>query len=156
MTVRAPLDFQSVRSKVSALIAAENLPPHFVSIVERWYVPIAARVADTHAQQDRPILVSVSGAQGSGKSTLTTLVRLLLKEIWQLKAVDVSLDDFYPTHAERQQLAQDVHPLLATRGVPSHHYPGLNDSKECLVSTLLYALFVAGLCVLFPTLLTQT
>ena len=121
MTVRAPLDFQSVRSKVSALIAAENLPPHFVSIVERWYVPIAARVADTHAQQDRPILVSVSCAQGSGKSTLTTLVRLLLKEIWQLNAVDVSLDDFYLTHAERQQLAQDVHPLLATRGVPGTH-----------------------------------
>ena len=33
----------------------------------------------------------------------------------------MSLDDFYLTGAKRQQLAREVHPLLATRGVPGTH-----------------------------------
>jgi len=31
------------------------------------------------------------------------------------------LDDFYKTRSERNQLAQDMHPLLKTRGVPGTH-----------------------------------
>ena len=33
----------------------------------------------------------------------------------------LSLDDFYLTKAERESLAQRVHPLFATRGVPGTH-----------------------------------
>ena len=33
----------------------------------------------------------------------------------------LSLDDLYLTHAERLQLAAEVHPLFATRGVPGTH-----------------------------------
>jgi len=33
----------------------------------------------------------------------------------------LSLDDFYLGHAARLQLARDIHPLLATRGVPGTH-----------------------------------
>ena len=36
-------------------------------------------------------------------------------------AVAVSLDDFYLTRAQRIELAQTVHPLLRTRGVPGTH-----------------------------------
>lgn len=48
------------------------------------------------------------------------LVMLLQKE-HQLKAVCVSIDDFYHTRAQRQALASDIHPLLITRGVPGTH-----------------------------------
>ena len=33
----------------------------------------------------------------------------------------LSLDDLYLPKAERLRLARDVHPLLATRGVPGTH-----------------------------------
>ena len=33
----------------------------------------------------------------------------------------LSIDDLYLSHQQRQQLAQDTHPLLATRGVPGTH-----------------------------------
>ena len=38
-----------------------------------------------------------------------------------MNTVALSLDDFYLTHSERQALAASIHPLLATRGVPSTH-----------------------------------
>jgi D-glycerate 3-kinase len=48
-----------------------------------------------------------------------------LQLIWnrglQLSVLGFSLDDLYLTRAERRLLAQQVHPLLATRGVPGTH-----------------------------------
>jgi D-glycerate 3-kinase len=38
-----------------------------------------------------------------------------------LNAINLSIDDFYLTRADREMLARTVHPLLATRGVPGTH-----------------------------------
>ena len=59
----------------------------------------------------------IVGLQGSGKSTLAGQVAALAASRG-LKAAVVSLDDFYLGRQQRQQLAQEVHPLLATL-VPS-------------------------------------
>jgi D-glycerate 3-kinase len=45
----------------------------------------------------------------------------VLEENHQLNTVQLSLDDFYLTRAERKHLAGSVHPLLETRGVPGTH-----------------------------------
>ena len=65
-------------------------------------------------------IVAISGSQGSGKSTLA---RILVKQLHALgkTAACVSLDDFYLPKQARAKLAQEVHPLLATRGVPGTH-----------------------------------
>jgi D-glycerate 3-kinase len=64
--------------------------------------------------------LGISGAQGSGKSTLTrALAEALAGE--GLRVATLSLDDLYLTRAARQQLAVEVHPLFATRGVPGTH-----------------------------------
>ena len=65
--------------------------------------------------------LGVSGAQGSGKSTFSLLLADLLREVFKLDGLVLSLDDFYLTREERRQLARDVHPLLETRGVPGTH-----------------------------------
>ena len=68
----------------------------------------------------RPFVLGVSGLQGSGKSTLAAaLVAEAGHRGWG--AVALSLDDVYLTHAERDALGRDVHPLLRTRGVPGTH-----------------------------------
>lgn len=69
-------------------------------------------------ESPRPFVLGISGLQGSGKSTLAAR---LIENARDLGAVTLSLDDFYFTRAERQDLAQRVHPLLATRGVPGTH-----------------------------------
>lgn len=81
---------------------------------------ICERIAAAHERLSRPILVGFSGPQGSGKTTTCARLRDRL-EARGLRAVILALDDFYLTRAERQALARDVHPLLATRGVPGTH-----------------------------------
>jgi D-glycerate 3-kinase len=66
-------------------------------------------------------IVGLSGAQGTGKSTLAWLLCDLLCHGFGKRAVVVSLDDYYLSRAERATLAAQVHPLLVTRGVPGTH-----------------------------------
>lgn len=103
---------------LAGFLAAERLPATYAETVETVALPLAERIASSV----RPggIVVGVCGSQASGKSTLTAVVRRLL-EARGLKVALFSLDDIYLTHAERQALARDVHPLLATRGVPGTH-----------------------------------
>jgi D-glycerate 3-kinase len=78
--------------------------------------------ASLHSRDEgaSPWLIGLSGLQGSGKSTLAAqLVELATGR--GLFALALSIDDFYFGRAERQRLARDVHPLLATRGVPGTH-----------------------------------
>lgn len=65
--------------------------------------------------KDRPPLIAVVGAQGSGK---TTLARAAAE---RFGGAQISLDDVYLTLAERQAQARDRHPLLITRGPPGTH-----------------------------------
>jgi D-glycerate 3-kinase len=65
-------------------------------------------------------VLGLCGAQGSGKTTLArSVMRLCARR--GIAAATLSLDDLYLTHRERQRLAREVHPLLATRGVPGTH-----------------------------------
>lgn len=76
--------------------------------------------SDLRAKSRGPVVIGISGAQGTGKSTLATM--LVAKFCAQgLSAAAVSLDDYYLSKAQRQQLAQTIHPLLAQRGVPGTH-----------------------------------
>jgi D-glycerate 3-kinase len=68
---------------------------------------------------DRPPLIGIVGAQGSGK---TTLARASAE---RFGAAQISIDDVYLTRTEREALARDVHPLLVTRGPPGTHDLGL-------------------------------
>lgn len=80
----------------------------------------AALVAERIAGLARPALVGLNGAQGAGKSTLAKLIVADLDRRG-LHCALLSLDDFYLRKAEREQLAREVHPLCATRGVPGTH-----------------------------------
>lgn len=105
--------------RIDRLIEAEALPSDYWQIVDRWWAPLAEEIA-RRASERTSLIVGINGAQGSGKSTLCRFLELLLKDRG-LHAVALSLDDLYLTRSERTALAQEVHPLLATRGVPGTH-----------------------------------
>lgn len=62
-----------------------------------------------------PPLIAIVGAQGSGK---TTLARAAAE---RFGGVQISIDDVYLTRAQREAMAEDVHPLFLTRGPPGTH-----------------------------------
>lgn len=63
---------------------------------------------------------AIAGLQGSGKSTLAAQVAGLAQKCG-LRVAVLSIDDFYLGRDQRQRLAREVHPLLATRGPPGTH-----------------------------------
>jgi D-glycerate 3-kinase len=81
---------------------------------------LASAIAGVQDRLDRTIVVGLAGPQGSGKSTTAARLARRLSDEGRVVVVR-SIDDFYLTHAERQRLAADIHPLLATRGVPGTH-----------------------------------
>lgn len=82
------------------------------------YEPLAARLADRVSAGPR--VLGINGAQGTGKSTAARVLEWLLAERGY-RVCRLSIDDFYLPRDERRTLARDVHPLLATRGVPGTH-----------------------------------
>ena len=85
------------------------------------YIPLAASLKEKAKICDGPLVVGVNGAQGAGKSTLCRLLQVVLEQGFGQRVTGLSIDDLYLTHAERKRLSQQIHPLLATRGVPGTH-----------------------------------
>lgn len=106
---------------ISGFLQQHRLPADYQQQIKEWFAPLAEAIKTHQEGAKRPIIVGINGAQGSGKSTLAACLVHLLQEQHQLRALSLSLDDFYFTQAERQRLAQGIHPLLATRGVPGTH-----------------------------------
>ncbi len=65
-------------------------------------------------------IFAISGAQGSGKTTLAANLQQALQQAGMRCGV-VSLDDYYLSRRDRQILARKIHPLFAMRGVPGTH-----------------------------------
>ncbi|MDD5036411.1 MAG: hypothetical protein PHE55_16835 [Methylococcaceae bacterium] len=111
---------QRIQPAFLAQMQEAKIPQQRAESLCRLYLPLAAWVHD----QKRPgqtFVLGVNGAQGSGKSTLCEFLQLILQVGYGYKVAGFSIDDIYKTHAERQQLGREVHPLLATRGVPGTH-----------------------------------
>ena len=97
-----------------------RLPAEFRRIAERHYLPLAKRLLQMRDGK-RQLLLGVNGAQGTGKSTLADFLRLATESMFEWNVAVLSIDDFYFTLAERKALADEMHPLLRTRGVPGTH-----------------------------------
>ena len=69
----------------------------------------------------KTLFVGLAGGQGTGKTTISTLLRLVLVKYFKLQVFKISIDDFYKTRKERILLSKSKHPLLLTRGVPGTH-----------------------------------
>jgi D-glycerate 3-kinase len=74
----------------------------------------------------RPVRIALSGAQGSGK---TTIAKAWAKQ--NPRIAHFSLDDVYLATAERKKLAADVSPLFRVRGPPGSH--DLELAKRTLI-----------------------
>ena len=109
----------SLRTDIDDFIRTHQLPDDFRQVIKSYYLPLALWLAQQRRSQET-LVVGICGGQGSGKSTLTAFLQLVWKHL-ELSCAGFSLDDIYLTRDERRHLAAEVHPLLATRGVPGTH-----------------------------------
>lgn len=106
---------------IPAFVRQQNLPTNYASIAQKWFIPAANRALLHKKSADSPLCIAINGCQGSGKSTLAAFFQAYFTEQHTLQCATISIDDFYLTRMARQQLASEVHPLFATRGVPGTH-----------------------------------
>ena len=62
----------------------------------------------------------MTGGQGSGKSTISNILKIILKTGFNLNTTIFSIDDFYKT-IKKEKMSKRVSPLFLTRGVPGTH-----------------------------------
>ena len=110
-----------------AFMADHGLPDAFESTVRDFYEPLARQLPDFRGER-RTLKLGINGAQGTGKSTLAEFLALAAAELFGWRTAVLSIDDFYLTRAERRELADEVHHLFATRGVPGTHDTDLLSS----------------------------
>ncbi len=89
--------------------------------LNKFYLPLSERISENYLKDKKTKLIGLSGGQGSGKSTISNILKIILKEGFNLKTVTFSIDDFYKTLKEREKMSIEVSPLFLTRGVPGTH-----------------------------------
>jgi D-glycerate 3-kinase len=122
----------SLTPATQAFLERNQLPSSYMETANQWFTPLIDNFVNNFQPQQPPVILGINGCQGSGKSTLADYLCSVIAEQLNITAVSLSLDDFYLTKAERNHLAINVHPLLATRGVPGTHDVAL--AMQCIQS----------------------
>ena len=89
-------------------------------MIKSFLIPLCFWISKK-AENKRPYFVGLAGGQGTGKTTISSLIRIILIKYFRLNVFRISIDDFYKTRKERINLSKRVHPMLLTRGVPGTH-----------------------------------
>lgn len=106
---------------IQSFIESERLPSGYADAALNWFIPLAELMIRHQQRADKTLFVGLNGCQGAGKSTLTQFLKYYIEQSQGKRVAILSIDDFYFSQLQRQQLANKVHPLLQTRGVPGTH-----------------------------------
>lgn len=105
---------------ITPFLAKHQLPLKYQYLSEQFFIPLAHDILSAK-MTGQPMLVAINGCQGSGKTTLADFLVTWVNSNTEFNSVSLSIDDFYLSRDARNELAKDVHPLFASRGVPGTH-----------------------------------
>ena len=89
-------------------------------MIKSFLIPVSFWIA-SKANKSKPYFVGLAGGQGTGKTTISSIVAIILRKYFKKNVFKISIDDFYKTRKERKNLSKKIHPMLMTRGVPGTH-----------------------------------
>ncbi len=92
-----------------------------VGKLNTFYLPLSKWIYSVYEKDKKIKIFGLAGGQGAGKSTITEILKFILKNKYGLDLCIFSIDDFYKTKQERKKMSKVVHPLFLTRGVPGTH-----------------------------------
>ena len=100
--------------------------------LKKIYIPISFWINNKCKKKGRTLILGLSGSQGSGKTTVTGILQIILKKFFKKNIYIISIDDFYKTLRDRNRMSQQKHSLFKTRGVPGTH--DINLIKNFFIS----------------------
>ncbi len=89
--------------------------------LNKLYLPLSEWIYSIYKKDNKTKIIGLSGGQGAGKSTITEILKFILKKKYGLNLCCFSIDDFYKTKKQRRKMSKNTHPLFLTRGVPGTH-----------------------------------
>jgi len=92
-----------------------------IKILKEFYIPMSFWIERKYKKKGKTLFLGVSGGQGSGKTTVTEILKIILKKFFKRQIHVNSIDDFYKTLEERNKMSNKIHSLFKTRGVPGTH-----------------------------------
>lgn len=110
--------FQIIYPEIEQTNIAANINNTLETLWNLW-LPLALQLADNRQALNRPLIQGILGGQGTGKTTLAAILKLILLHLGYT-VLTLSLDDLYKTFADRQRLQQQDRRLI-WRGPPGTH-----------------------------------
>jgi len=89
-------------------------------MIKSFLIPVSFWISK-RVNKKKPLIIGLAGGQGSGKTTISSILSIILKKYFKLNVFIISIDDFYKTRKDRKILSKTKHALLMTRGVPGTH-----------------------------------
>jgi len=89
--------------------------------LNNFYLPLSKMIKEEYIKKKKTQVIGLTGGQGTGKSTISNILKIILKETYNLETVIFSIDDFYKTSKERKKMSKKISNLFLTRGVPGTH-----------------------------------
>ena len=71
--------------------------------LNKFYLPISKMIKDEYTKKKKTKVIGLTGGQGTGKSTISNILKIILKDVYNLKTVRFSIDDFYKSLQERKK-----------------------------------------------------
>ncbi len=117
--------FLKVKSDYLSFLKKEKIFGKSYSIkiknLKKIYIPMSFWIEDRYKKKGKTLFLGFSGGQGSGKTTITAILKIILRKFFKREVYISSIDDFYKTLKKRDEMSQKIHPLFKTRGVPGTH-----------------------------------
>tara|TARA_Y100000590_G_scaffold46223_1_gene49043 strand:+ start:126 stop:1049 length:924 start_codon:yes stop_codon:yes gene_type:complete len=92
-----------------------------INSLKNTYIPMSFWIENKYKNKGKTLFLGFSGGQGSGKTTVASILEIILKKYFKRKIYVSSIDDFYKTLGDRNKMSEKIHPLFKTRGVPGTH-----------------------------------
>jgi len=92
-----------------------------IKSLKKTYIPMSFWIENKYKKKKKTLFLGFSGGQGSGKTTVAKILKIILKKFFKRKIHISSIDDFYKTLEVRNKMVHTIHPLFKTRGAPGTH-----------------------------------
>ncbi|MBD2387273.1 glycerate kinase [Cylindrospermum sp. FACHB-282] len=98
-------------------------PQALLQLLWDLWLPLGIKLATQRQDLGRPLIQGILGGQGTGKTTMSQVLGLILSALGY-RSLSLSLDDLYKTYRDRLIL-KEQDPRLIWRGPPGTHDIGL-------------------------------
>ena len=118
-------NYQKVKKKYLKFLSSQEVMSEpfrdKLGQLNRFYLPMSKMIKNDYTFKKQTKIIGLTGGQGTGKSTISNILKIILKEAYNLETVIFSIDDFYKTFKERKKMSKKISDLFLTRGVPGTH-----------------------------------